>query len=111
MKITLEKTPEQVELIKAMASKNRDVAYEAQAVLPGQTVPVLTRGTVLLTSGANGAIPGGAQVGANLQVAADGTLETHTDKLIVGKVIAEGYEVKKGAKGESVKKLLCQLSF
>ncbi len=30
MKITLKRTPEQVELIKAMASRNRNVAYEAQ---------------------------------------------------------------------------------
>ena len=27
MKITLKRTPEQLELIKAMASKNRDTAY------------------------------------------------------------------------------------
>jgi len=27
MKITLKRTPEQIELVKAMASKNRDVAY------------------------------------------------------------------------------------
>ena len=31
MNITLKRTQEQVELIKAMASKNRDVAYQAQA--------------------------------------------------------------------------------
>jgi hypothetical protein len=41
MKITLEKTPEQVELIKAMASKNRDVAYEAQTALAEFIGPVL----------------------------------------------------------------------
>ena len=41
MKITLERTPEQVELIKAMASKNRDVAYEAQTALAEFIGPVL----------------------------------------------------------------------
>jgi hypothetical protein len=33
MNITLKRTEEQVELVKAMASRNRDVAYEAQAAL------------------------------------------------------------------------------
>ena len=33
MKITLKRTPEQVELVKAMASRNRTVAYEAQVAL------------------------------------------------------------------------------
>lgn len=89
---------------------------EAFAVLPGHSVPVLTRGTVLLTAGAGGAIPGGATVGHNLVVGANGTLvdddpDSPSANPIVGKVIAEGYEVKKGAKGASVKKLLCQLSF
>ena len=42
MKITLDRTPEQVELIKAMASKNRDVAYEAQTALAEFIGPVLT---------------------------------------------------------------------
>ena len=41
MKITLQNTPEQVELIKAMASKNRDVAYEAQTALAEFIGPVL----------------------------------------------------------------------
>ena len=41
MKITLERTPEQAELIKAMASKNRDVAYEAQTALAEFIGPVL----------------------------------------------------------------------
>jgi hypothetical protein len=41
MKITLERTPEQIELIKAMASKNRDVAYEAQTALAEFIGPVL----------------------------------------------------------------------
>ena len=33
MNITLKHTEEQVELVKAMASRNRDTAYEAQAAL------------------------------------------------------------------------------
>ena len=41
MKITLKNTPEQVELIKAMASRNRDVAYEAQTALAEFIGPVL----------------------------------------------------------------------
>ena len=41
MNITLKRTDEQVELIKAMASKNRDVAYEAQAMLATFIGPVL----------------------------------------------------------------------
>jgi len=43
MKITLERTPEQIELIKAMASKNRDVAYEAQTALAEFIGPVLAQ--------------------------------------------------------------------
>jgi hypothetical protein len=41
MNITLKRTEEQVELIKAMASNNRDVAYEAQAMLANFIGPVL----------------------------------------------------------------------
>ncbi len=41
MKITLKNTPEQVELIKAMASRNRSVAYEAQTALAEFIGPVL----------------------------------------------------------------------
>lgn len=41
MKITLDRTPEQVELVKAMASKNRDVSYEAQTALAEFIGPVL----------------------------------------------------------------------
>jgi hypothetical protein len=41
MKITLKRTPEQVELIKAMASRNRQVAYEAQVALAEFIGPVL----------------------------------------------------------------------
>jgi len=41
MKITLKRTEEQVELVKAMASRNRDVAYEAQMALAEFIGPVL----------------------------------------------------------------------
>lgn len=42
MKITLKRTEEQVELVKAMASRNRDVAYEAQQALAEFIGPVLS---------------------------------------------------------------------
>lgn len=41
MKIVLKRTDEQVELIKALASKNREVAYEAQVALAEFIGPVL----------------------------------------------------------------------
>jgi len=41
MEIKIERTAEQVELVKAMASKNREVAYEAQAALGDFIGPVL----------------------------------------------------------------------
>lgn len=41
MEIKIERTPEQVELVKAMASKNREVAFEAQAALGDFIGPVL----------------------------------------------------------------------
>jgi hypothetical protein len=41
MKISLKRTPEQIELIKAMASRNRQVAYEAQVALAEFIGPVL----------------------------------------------------------------------
>ena len=42
MNITLKRTNEQIELVKAMASKNRDVAYEAQAALAEFIGPVVS---------------------------------------------------------------------
>jgi len=42
MNITLKRTEEQVELVKAMASKNRNVAYEAQAAAAEFVGPVLS---------------------------------------------------------------------
>ena len=41
MKISLKRTPEQIELVKAMASRNRDVSYEAQVALAQFLGPVL----------------------------------------------------------------------
>jgi hypothetical protein len=41
MKITLKRTQEQLELVRAMASKNREVAYEAQMALAEFIGPVL----------------------------------------------------------------------
>ena len=41
MKISLKRTPEQVELIKAMSTRNRQVAYEAQVALAEFIGPVL----------------------------------------------------------------------
>ena len=41
MKITLKRTPEQVELVKAMASRNKTIAYEAQVALAEFIGPVL----------------------------------------------------------------------
>ena len=41
MKITLKRTPEQIELVKAMASKNRAIATEAQVALAEFIGPVL----------------------------------------------------------------------
>ncbi len=41
MNITLKRTDEQLELIKAMASTNRDTAYQARAALAEFIGPVL----------------------------------------------------------------------
>jgi len=42
MKITLKRTPDQVELIQAMGSKNRDTAYSAQVALAEFIGPVVS---------------------------------------------------------------------
>jgi len=71
---------------------------EAQAVLPGQTVPVLTRGLVLLDVSAFAAAP---SIGDNLQISAtDGKLEGDAAGTL-GSVIA-----KSGSD-----KFLCKISF
>jgi len=73
---------------------------EAQAVLPGQTVPVLTRGLVLLDSNA---VTGNPGIGAQLEVGADGTLvaDTAAGNALVATVVA-----KSGSD-----KFLCKISF
>jgi len=77
---------------------------EAQAVLPGQTVPVLTRGLVLLGAGA---IDGSVSVGDDLEVAAGGKLASQTSGATVGSVVAIGEE----SDDSSAKKYLCKVSF
>lgn len=71
---------------------------EAQAVLPGQTVPVLTRGLVLLAVSAFAAPP---SVGDNLQISALGGKLEGDAAGTLGQVIA-----KSGSD-----KFLCKLSF
>jgi len=81
---------------------------EHQGVLPGHTVPVLTRGTVLLTSHAFDGSESLA-AGDKLQLANGGKLAEYTDGTVVGTVLAVG---KESTEGEGVKtKFLCKLSF
>ena len=77
---------------------------EAQGVLPGQTVPVLTRGLVLLAASA---IDGTPAVGDDLEVKAGGKLGGQTTGESVGSVIAIGEE----SDNSSAKKYLCKVSF
>jgi hypothetical protein len=92
---------------------------EAQAVLPGQTVPVLTRGLVLLAASAFAeydhdtdgsdpdAVPPGtpniinASAGAKIYLGDGGLLTTEVKTTIVGSVVATG----------AGDKVLCKLSF
>lgn len=82
---------------------------EAQGVLPGETVPVLTKGMVLLAASAFSAAP---TLGDDLEVDSSGTLGT-AGKLVtaasgtvVGKVIATGVDT-----STSAAKFLCKVSF
>ena len=79
---------------------------EAQGVLPGQSVPVLTKGLVLLAGSAFAAAP---SLGDDLEVSTSdaGKLETATTGTVVGTVIAIGEESDKS----SNKKYLCKISF
>jgi hypothetical protein len=77
---------------------------EAQAVLPGQTVPVLTRGLVLLAASA---IDGAPSVGDDLEIKSGGKLGTQGSGTAVGSVIAVGEE----SDDSSAKKYLCKVSF
>ena len=81
---------------------------EAQGVLPGQTVPVLTKGMVLLTATAFESAP---SLNDNLvissvagKLAAAGTSGAGT--AVVGKVIATGTDT-----SDSSAKFLCKISF
>jgi hypothetical protein len=78
---------------------------EAQAVLPGQTVPVLTKGIVLLDASAFSAAPA---LGDDLEVDAGnaGQLITAVGGTVVGKVIATGADT-----SDSSVKYLCKVSF
>ena len=77
---------------------------EAQAVLPGQTVPVLTRGLVLLAASA---IDGTPSIGDDLEVKTGGKLGTQGSGAVVGSVIAIGEE----SDDSTAKKYLCRVSF
>ena len=77
---------------------------EYQGVLPGQSVPVLTKGLVLLAAGA---ITGSVALGDDLEVATGGKLKKNASGVIVGSVIAIGEE----SDSSSTKKYLCKVSF
>ena len=79
---------------------------EAQGVLPGQSVPVLTKGLVLLGADAFHSAP---SLGDDLEVSADtaGKLATQSSGTVVGTVIAIGEE----SDNSSAKKYLCKISF
>lgn len=81
---------------------------EAQAVLPGQTVPVLTRGLVLLSEDA---ITGTPEKGDPLEIADGGKLQKGLGtNPIVGTVLAVGTDIVNDAPGNQAK-YLCKLSF
>ena len=83
---------------------------ELQAVLPGQAVPVLTRGLVLLNSKA---IDGTITVGDSLSVGGAGKeglfVKSSTGSTIVGEVIGVGPTVNSKANNRGV--YLCRISF
>ena len=82
---------------------------EAQGVLPGETVPVLSKGMVLLAASAFSAAP---TLGDDLEVDSSGTsgtagkLVTAVSGTVVGKVIATGVDT-----STSAAKFLCKVSF
>jgi len=78
---------------------------EAQGVLPGQTVPVLSKGLVLLSASAFASAPA---LGDDLEVSSTaGKLQTATTGTVVGTVLAIGEESDASAN----KKYLCKISF
>lgn len=92
-------------------------ADELQAVLPGETVPVLTKGVVTLSADA---VSGVLVAGDKLQVAAAGKLKKHADAGMpfVGKVLAVGERKAgtypdqfAGASGSSEKYYVVQINF
>ena len=92
-------------------------ADELQAVLPGETVPVLTKGVVTLSADA---VTGGLVAGDKIQCAAAGKLKKHTDAAmpVVGKVLAVGERKAgtypdqfAGASGSSEKYYVVQINF
>lgn len=80
---------------------------EAQGVLPGETVPVLSKGMVLLAASAFSTAPA---LGDDLEVDStsgeEGKLVTATSGTVVGKVIATGTDT-----STSAAKFLCKVSF
>lgn len=81
---------------------------ETQAVLPGQTVPVLTRGLVLLSGDA---IVGTPVKGDPLEIADGGKLQKGDGtNPIVGTVLATGTDIVDDAPGSQAK-YLCKVSF
>jgi hypothetical protein len=78
---------------------------EAQGVLPGQTVPVLTKGLVLLSGSAFSSAPA---LGDDLEVSSTaGKLKKASSGTVVGSVLAIGEE----SDDSSSKKYLCKVSF
>ena len=78
---------------------------EAQGVLPGQSVPVLTKGLILLSASAFASAPA---LGDDLEVSSTaGKLETATTGTVVGTVLAVGED----SDNSSNKKYLCKISF
>jgi hypothetical protein len=81
---------------------------EAQGVLPGQTVPVLTKGLILLSADSFETAPA---FGDDLEVSTnpgdEGKLVTATAGKVIGTVIAIGEE----SNNTAAKKYLCKVSF
>ena len=77
---------------------------EAQGVLPGQTVPVLTKGLILLSGSAFSSAPA---LGDDLEVSSTaGKLKTAASGTVVGSVLAIGEE----SDDSTSKKYLCKIS-
>tara|TARA_R110001599_G_scaffold129199_3_gene303434 strand:- start:4756 stop:5379 length:624 start_codon:yes stop_codon:yes gene_type:complete len=78
---------------------------EAQGVLPGQSVPILTKGLILLSASAFSSAPA---LGDDLEVSSTaGKLKTAASGTVVGSVLAIGEE----SDDSSSKKYLCKISF